>query len=633
MYSDIDWCSVGDVSNPPLQDGRGAVGYPFEIAKVPVTNRQYCVFLNSLPVGESEGLFSNGMADHFFGGILRNDTNAERFQPKKGFENKPVVFVSWLDARRYADWLCGQDTEWAYRLPTADEWFKAAAFHSTRGWTKYLTGNNERPSQDPDQKNSANYYDFRLGWALPAPHLADVDLYRQAGPYGTLGQAGNCAEWVDAAMPNGWKLALGGSLFRPIESLLVTSTEGDAPEKRLSTFGFRLVRVKKDGGGTLNAQRSTLNAQVIGRGDGSPNCPRTPRGDVPTGTAVRRGTGILTVFHGRDAHATRGSADYVVIDHPFNPPDTLFGRHGRVDYVFEMARHAVTNRDYATFLNAVASRNDPFGLFHKDMETGVLGGIVRTSRSGAWFYEAKPGWEEKPVVYIDYFSAARYANWLHFGSPVSGMSELGTTEGNDKMGAYNTRRFAAYLAGDRRGLRQIGRRNPGARYWIPGNDEWYKAAYYDPVKPGSHKYWEFPTRSSCLPGLQDNDDGHAANYQRADSLAVGPPYYLADVQAYAASASFYGTVQQGGNVWEWLEDFRYTRDGILCGLRGGSFGYTETGLHAGNEDLVSLGTRSYVFGLRMARAATAEGWQAVRSSRWRTFAGKVLHRIARRIEG
>ena len=34
----------------------------------------------------------------------------------------------------------------------------------------------------------------------------------------------------------------GGSLFRPVEQTLTLAQEGDAPDKRLSTFGFRLVR-------------------------------------------------------------------------------------------------------------------------------------------------------------------------------------------------------------------------------------------------------------------------------------------------------------------------------------------------------------------------------------------------------
>lgn len=45
------WCLVADLNNPPLPDGRGSVAYPFEIAKYPVTNTQYCEFLNAVPEG------------------------------------------------------------------------------------------------------------------------------------------------------------------------------------------------------------------------------------------------------------------------------------------------------------------------------------------------------------------------------------------------------------------------------------------------------------------------------------------------------------------------------------------------------------------------------------------------------
>jgi formylglycine-generating enzyme required for sulfatase activity len=599
-----EWCVVGEPGNPPLPDGRGAVAYPFEIAKCPVTNAQYCAFLNALPAAERGERFSRLMTEHFFGGIVR-DGDGGVFRPKEGFGNKPVVFVSWHDARRFAEWVHGLDDEWDYRLPTADEWLKAAAFRgAAQGWAEYLTGGDGIPSQNPEDAFSANRYDERTGWALPAPHLADVDVYRHPGPWGTLGQAGNTGEWVDGEMPNGWKLALGASLFRPAECLLVTATEGDRADKRLSTFGFRLVRVRNGHAEVKIAQRR--------RGEEASSSIRVH----PCSSVVPQAV-------------PGGASEYVRIGNPGNAPDRLFGGHGRVDYEYEIARCALTNREYAAFLNAVARQDDSFGLFHKDMEAGVLGGIARAGSAGAWTYRAKDGWADKPVVYIDYFSAARYANWLHYGCPETGNSEPGTTEGDAARGAYDTRLFARFPAGGLGNVKRIGRRNPGARYWIPDNDEWYKAAYHDPEKTGSHKYWEFPTRSSTLPDNRDPAGWNAANYEKGDAFAVGAPFYFVDVHAYAASASYYGTLQQGGNAWEWLEDFRHTRGGVLCGLRGGSFGYTETGLHAGNEDLVTLGTRSYVFGVRLARAVPGEGWRKQKCRCLRDAARKVICRLER----
>lgn len=216
----------------PVPSG-GPVPHDFSIMRTPVTNAQYCAYLNSLPRPEARARYCPMMAQHFWGGVLHEGGT---YRHKPAFAEKPVVFVSWHDAQAFAAWAGG-------RLPTADEWRKAAAWRCSESrFAKYCTGFDEPPSQDSAQKNSANFYDDANGWALPQPHLADVARYASPGPYGTLGMGGNVAEWVDGAMPNGWKFALGGSLFRPVEQILLSAAEGDHPAKRLSTFGFRLAR-------------------------------------------------------------------------------------------------------------------------------------------------------------------------------------------------------------------------------------------------------------------------------------------------------------------------------------------------------------------------------------------------------
>ena len=220
----IDWILVSS-GGPVLHD--------FCIMRTPVTNAQYCAYLNSLSKDEARAHYSPMMAQHFWCGVVQD---GEAYRLKSAFAEKPVVFVSWYDAQAFATWAGG-------RLPTVDEWKKAAAWRFTENrFTKYCTGFDEPPSQYPSEANAANFYDDENGWALSQPHLADVTCYEARGPYGTLGMGGNVAEWVDGDMPNGWKFALGGSLFRPVEQILLSSAEGDHPTKRLSTFGFRLAR-------------------------------------------------------------------------------------------------------------------------------------------------------------------------------------------------------------------------------------------------------------------------------------------------------------------------------------------------------------------------------------------------------
>src|SRR5262249_12099633 len=131
-------------------------------------------------------------------------------------------------------------------------------------------------------------------------------------------------------------------------------------------------------------------------------------------------------------------------------------------------------------------------------------------------------------------------------------------------------------------------RNAGARWFIPSENEWYKAAYYQPAAQGgdSDDYWSYPMRTNSLP-YSDQPPGalsiqtNVANFYRDDSLANGyndgyavtgstafssTQNYLTDVGAYTLSGSFYGTYDQGGNVIEWNEAIF---GGPFRGLRGG----------------------------------------------------------------
>ena len=75
---------------------------------------------------------------------------------------------------------------------------------------------------------------------------------------------------------------------------------------------------------------------------------------------------------------------------------------------------------------------------------------------------------------------------------------------------------------------------------------------------------------------------NAANFFDGDFIGSGNNYYpttnaLTQVGAYgAASASFYGTADQGGNVWEWTDGIDRSGSGSPDGLRGGSWYETDT---------------------------------------------------------
>ena len=119
--------------------------------------------------------------------------------------------------------------------------------------------------------------------------------------------------------------------------------------------------------------------------------------------------------------------------------------------------------------------------------------------------------------------------------------------------------------------------------WIPSENEWYKAAYYDPNKggPGVGGYWAQAAQSNTITSNTIGAAGGANYYDGVDfAVTQSGSYsstqnYLTDVGAYGLNSdSAYGTNDQAGNVFEWNDAV----DGSSRGLRGGSWNYSSLNL-------------------------------------------------------
>ncbi len=267
--------------------------------------------------------------------------------------------------------------------------------------------------------------------------------------------------------------------------------------------------------------------------------------------------------------------DTVQVGNAGNPADPATG-YGAVSYVYNLSKFEVTIAQYAEFLNAVA-RTDTYGLYHPDMALDPnVAGILRFSTPGSYVYVPTGG--NRPVTQVNWGDAARFVNWLHNGQPI-GPQGPGTTED----GAY------ALLGAVTPAALVAVTRSPSATWVLPTQNEWYKAAYYQPASLGgdADSYWHYPMRTNLAPYSDQPpgatpDNTRVANFWSNDGVANGYndgyavtgstleqfTNYLTDVGAYRSSPSFYGTFDQAGNVWEWNE----TRFGVEeRGLRGGSW--------------------------------------------------------------
>jgi formylglycine-generating enzyme required for sulfatase activity len=271
----------------------------------------------------------------------------------------------------------------------------------------------------------------------------------------------------------------------------------------------------------------------------------------------------------------------VPVGNPGNAPDTLVMNdgttgYGPVGYAYSISKCEITAGQYAEFLNAVAGTSDPYGLYNGSMALSSVGSII--TKTGSGYMAALPN---QPVNYVSWGDAARFCNWL----------QTGTTEnGAYTLGGHSDSTYLMTVT-----------RNAGATYVIPTEDEWYKAAYYDPNKGGLGVggYWLYPTKSNTAPSnVYPSTSTNNANYSIGRITTLSSTPWTTEVGSFANSLSAYGTLDQGGNLWEWNETA--LPHFSARGMRGGSF--TENSgdlISSSRNDYGPASERSYI-GFRVA---------------------------------
>jgi formylglycine-generating enzyme required for sulfatase activity len=307
--------------------------------------------------------------------------------------------------------------------------------------------------------------------------------------------------------------------------------------------------------------------------------------------------------------------DMVTVGNAGNAPDTRYNAtgFGSVGYSYQIGKYEVTNAQYVEFLNGVdPTAANVRGLYSPFMTSDPGGGINLNMRAESGLrYETKPGRGSNPIAFVSWYDAIRFANWL----------QNGQGHGDTEHGAYTLSSGGVPINGD-----SI-TRNAGAKWWLPSEDEWYKAAYHknDGV---NGNYWEYPTGtnagpdSDLPPGSHAPQQSNTANIFKNDKIANGyddgfavtasatidpSQNYLTDVGAYALSRGPYGTFDQAGNVGEWNESLI---SGGYRGFRGGYFSAGDSELHASARgNLIAIGaggSDGVLMGFRVASSVVPE---------------------------
>ena len=230
---DIDWVGIPGGLPFIYQDGTRLVLPSFEIARFPITHRQYQAFIEA--GGYSDERWWSGLA-----GRITEPENAAWTEP-----NAPRETVSWYEAVAFCRWLgatLGEDI----RLPTEQQWERAAR---GRQGVEYPWGNGYHTGHA-----NCNDRNDKFESGTPISRTTVVGIYPFPSPEGVLDLAGNVWEWCLNDLDNPENISTAGTASRPlrggswsVDPWLVRGAYRYGvyqPERRDFITGFRVCRIR-----------------------------------------------------------------------------------------------------------------------------------------------------------------------------------------------------------------------------------------------------------------------------------------------------------------------------------------------------------------------------------------------------
>ena len=240
------------------------INYDYEIMATDVTNAQYAQYLNEALQKSAVKVIDNKVMGYYPGDPFNGHKHefeieagdwvympldkpgghilfdGDTFAVDKGFENHPVVMVTWFGAKGYCDF-------YGWRLPTENEWEKAARGTDTR---PYSYGDEITIHDANYQLSNKELAKILGGTQLTTPvgffngkMYGDFQTNDAITPYGLYDMAGNVWQWTgDDYEDVHYRYMRGGSFMNYDNNLRVWARNNAGPEYCDINIGFRCVR-------------------------------------------------------------------------------------------------------------------------------------------------------------------------------------------------------------------------------------------------------------------------------------------------------------------------------------------------------------------------------------------------------
>jgi len=489
--------------------------------------------------------------------------------------NYPVENVSWYNAVTYCNWLSAQQglplcytdsnndgildtvdiTKDGYRLPTEAEWEYACRAGETTFYNYYW---------DNMTPNTIGNYCWYNSNSVGQPHIVGTKLPNN---FGLFDMSGNLWEWVNdwygsysVDDPNN-PVGPGSGSCRVVRGACWGSDASDCrsayrnnfdPSGRGSGAGFRPVRTdltvypapsisgftpgSGDEGETVtingNFHSNPSNNIVTFNGVYTPTLPGSNDNQLQVKVPAGVTTGKISV---RTPGGTATSTvDFVVTDSldGFVPlaggTFTMGGydatpAHSVTLNPFYIKQYEITYNDYCAFLNEQTSIGYGWiSVDGGDAYIGLSGDISNPSG-----ITVKSGYETCPVVYVSWYGAVAYCNWL---SGKNGLTPCYDPRMADSNSGYNE---------DPNTWRQKN------GYRLPTEAEWEYACRGG---VGAEYYWG----ATYPPAPPLSSIGPYAWFWENSSDGIGMHLYHPVGQK---TANNYGLYDMSGNVSEWCSDW------------------------------------------------------------------------------